>query len=88
MEAMKSLRELLILGPGPSSSHTIGPYRICRAFQKEHGTAFSSYEVTLFGSLSKTGKGHFTDRIVEEALGKDRTTVVFPRTRAIPIPTR
>ncbi len=31
---MKSLRELLIMGPGPSSSHTIGPHRIAMAFKE------------------------------------------------------
>ena len=74
---MKSLRELLILGPGPSSSHTIGPYRIVQAFKKEHGSDFHDVEVILKGSLSLTGKGHGTDRILRQAFDETPVRVRF-----------
>lgn len=78
---MKSLRELLILGPGPSSSHTIGPYRIVSSFLKE----IQSYEikeivVTLFGSLALTGKGHSTDEIIKKAISPLPCKVLFEPT--------
>jgi len=75
---MKSLRELLILGPGPSSSHTIGPYRIALAFQKEcEGLNVCRYEFTLMGSLGCTGKGHSTDRILAKAFPPETPVKVF-----------
>mgnify|MGYP002673129895 CR=1 FL=1 len=76
---MKSLKTLLILGPGPSSSHTIGPYRIASSFLDElqdKGNV-SRIEVTLFGSLALTGKGHGTDTIIKKTLQGFKTTVFF-----------
>lgn len=67
---MESLIELYKIGHGPSSSHTIGPERICkRVLETYEGDA---YEVTLYGSLSFTGKGHLTDKIIEDTLGNVR----------------
>ncbi|MCI9292895.1 MAG: L-serine ammonia-lyase [Erysipelotrichaceae bacterium] len=61
---MKSLKELFRIGPGPSSSHTLGPQRAARMFQKE--TRFATrYEAVLFGSLALTGKGHQSDTIIK-----------------------
>lgn len=59
---MKSITELFKIGPGPSSSHTFGPKTACELFLKEYPTA-DFIEVTLYGSLSLTGKGHLTDMI-------------------------
>lgn len=64
---MKSLRELFRIGKGPSSSHTMGPQHAAREFLDNHGDA-ASYEVTLYGSLAATGKGHMTDAAIEEVL--------------------
>lgn len=64
---MQTLEHLLILGPGPSSSHTIGPYRIARRFLKDAGPAsLKEARVTLFGSLALTGRGHLTDVTVRK----------------------
>ncbi len=75
---MKSIKELLILGPGPSSSHTIGPYRISKAFldrlQKKEVEKIS---VTLYGSLALTGKGHRTDEIVRNTFSSYPCEVFF-----------
>ena len=57
---MKSLRELYRIGKGPSSSHTMGPNKAAKDFAGRHPEA-SSFEVTLYGSLAATGKGHMTD---------------------------
>jgi L-serine dehydratase len=65
---MKSIKELLILGPGPSSSHTIGPYRISLSFLDEiKKWDVKKVKVCLYGSLALTGKGHSTDAIIEKA---------------------
>ncbi|MEK9913446.1 MAG: L-serine ammonia-lyase, partial [Flavobacteriaceae bacterium] len=53
---------------GPSSSHTLGPWRACQLFKKELErkriaiAAITSIEIHLYGSLSLTGKGHATDK--------------------------
>lgn len=65
---MQAIKELYKAGRGPSSSHTLAPERACRLFTEVNGE-FPYYEAELFGSLSLTGKGHFTDRIIMETLG-------------------
>ena len=64
---MKSITELYKIGKGPSSSHTMGPEKACRIFKKRHPA--SAYKVVLYGSLSLTGKGHLTDRVIKQVLG-------------------
>ncbi len=66
-----SVFELLKIGPGPSSSHTIGPMkagydfsRLIQGLTSEQQTSITGIEVKLFGSLSATGRGHGTDRAV------------------------
>lgn len=74
---MQSLKELYKIGKGPSSSHTMGPERACRAFLRKCPDA-ASYRVILFGSLALTGKGHLTDVAVKGVLG-EKTEVIFDR---------
>ena len=64
---MKSLRELYRIGKGPSSSHTMGPQKAATIFAGRNSGA-ASFEVTLYGSLAATGKGHLTDKAIEEVL--------------------
>ena len=64
---MKSIRELFRIGYGPSSSHTMGPRRAAEMFKERHPEA-ASYEVTLYGSLGATGKGHMTDVAILDVL--------------------
>ncbi|MCI6500871.1 MAG: L-serine ammonia-lyase, iron-sulfur-dependent, subunit alpha [Prevotella sp.] len=64
---MKSLRELYRIGKGPSSSHTMGPHKAATIFAGRNSGA-ASFEVTLYGSLAATGKGHLTDKAIEEVL--------------------
>ena len=73
---MESIRELYKIGRGPSSSHTIGPERACIAFRERTPDA-DRYEVTLFGSLAKTGRGHGTDVVIEKTLAPKKCTVEF-----------
>ena len=64
---MRSLKELFRIGKGPSSSHTMGPQKASQIF-KERNQQAASFEVTLYGSLAATGKGHMTDAIIVETL--------------------
>ncbi len=73
---MKSIREIYKIGKGPSSSHTMGPERAALLFLKRYPQA-TSFRVALYGSLSKTGVGHGTDRVLLDTLGEDRTKVIF-----------
>ena len=65
---MQGIKELFKIGRGPSSSHTLAPERACKLFLEVNGT-YPGYLVELYGSLSLTGKGHHTDKIIEETLG-------------------
>ncbi len=69
---MKSLKEIFKIGKGPSSSHTMGPQRAARMFAEKHQEA-KRFEVTLYGSLAATGKGHMTDVAIIEALSPTAT---------------
>ncbi len=73
---MKSLRELYRIGKGPSSSHTMGPQRAAQLFLERCSNA-SLYEVTLYGSLAATGKGHMTDVAIEEVLHPHHTVSII-----------
>lgn len=64
---MESIRKLYKIGKGPSSSHTIGPRTAATQF-KEKNTGADFFQVTLYGSLAATGKGHLTDLAILEAL--------------------
>ena len=73
---MKSIREIYKIGKGPSSSHTMGPEKAAKLFKSEHPEA-DSFIVTLYGSLSKTGEGHGTDRVIVDTLAPLPTEIVF-----------
>ena len=72
---------MLKIGVGPSSSHTLGPWRAAERWIKELRdsntfSAIEKIEVKLYGSLSLTGKGHATDTaIVLGLLGTDPVTI-------------
>src|ERR1700751_1680835 len=80
---MTVLDEFYKVGPGPSSSHTIGPMRItydfyqrCTKLPADKLAKATGLKVRLFGSLSATGKGHGTERAaLAGLLGKEPATV-------------
>jgi L-serine dehydratase len=80
---MTVLEEFYKVGPGPSSSHTIGPMRItydfyqrCTKLPADQLANATGLKVHLFGSLSATGKGHGTERASLAGLvGKEPATV-------------
>ena len=73
---MKSIRDLYKIGKGPSSSHTMGPARAAEIFKSENPDA-ECYRGVLYGSLSKTGIGHGTDRVIREVFSPKPVEVVF-----------
>jgi len=80
---MTTLDEFYKVGPGPSSSHTIGPMRItydfyqrCTKLPADKLAKATALKVNLFGSLSATGKGHGTERAsLAGLIGKEPATV-------------
>jgi L-serine dehydratase len=80
---MTVVDEFYKVGPGPSSSHTIGPMRItydfyqrCSKLPADQLAKATGLKVHLYGSLSATGKGHGTERAALAGLiGKEPATV-------------
>jgi L-serine dehydratase len=69
MEECISVFDMLKIGVGPSSSHTLGPWRAAERFLNELSEEnilekTTSVKVDLYGSLSLTGIGHATDLAV------------------------
>jgi L-serine dehydratase len=81
---MKTLRELYRIGHGPSSSHTMGPYRAAAQFLRKYPDAVS-FRVTLYGSLAATGKGHLTDVAIQEALTKHDVEIIWKPSEELPL---
>ena len=75
---MKSIREIYKIGKGPSSSHTMGPERAAKLF-KEKNPGADAFKVILYGSLSATGVGHGTDRVLKEVLSPTPTEIIFSK---------
>jgi L-serine dehydratase len=75
-----SVFDIFKIGVGPSSSHTLGPWRAAQRFistliEKGELTSVTSIKILLYGSLAKTGKGHGTDIAVQLGLcGEDPVT--------------
>jgi L-serine dehydratase len=71
-----SVFDIFKIGIGPSSSHTLGPWRAAQGFlqsleRKNILFDIIAIEVLLYGSLAKTGKGHGTDIAVQLGLSGD-----------------
>ena len=88
-----SVFDIFKIGIGPSSSHTLGPWKAALRFLQtlEEGNRLfdvTSLRVLLYGSLAKTGRGHGTDIAVQLGLcGDDPVTFdvnsITPRIRDI-----
>ncbi len=76
-----SVFDMFKIGVGPSSSHTLGPWRaalrLLETIKASHGLQqVKEVQVLLYGSLAKTGKGHGTDIAVLMGLcGEDPVTI-------------
>ncbi|MEZ4920383.1 MAG: L-serine ammonia-lyase [Saprospiraceae bacterium] len=83
-----SVFDIFKIGIGPSSSHTMGPWRAAQRFLRElekdrEFAGVEQVQVELFGSLAKTGKGHGTDIAVMLGLdGHDPVTIPVPEVQA------
>lgn len=73
---MLSIKDVYKIGAGPSSSHTMGPELACKRILELHNN-IKNVEITLYGSLSLTGKGHLTDAIIKETLIDFPTSIKF-----------
>jgi len=85
-----SVFDMLKIGVGPSSSHTLGPWRAAQRFAEELEQQLlirqvTKIEVHLYGSLALTGKGHGTDIAVLLGLsGQDPVTIPVEEVRGLP----
>src|ERR1700761_2665035 len=71
-----SVFDMFKIGIGPSSSHTLGPWRAAQQFvqvleQQEVLQLVLEIKILLYGSLAKTGKGHGTDIAIQLGLSGD-----------------
>jgi L-serine dehydratase len=71
-----SVFDIFKVGIGPSSSHTLGPWRAAQRFVASLQTQgildqVTSVDILLYGSLAKTGKGHGTDIAIQLGLSGD-----------------
>jgi L-serine dehydratase len=71
-----SVFDIFKIGIGPSSSHTLGPWRAAQQFvqslkEKNYLEEVLDLEVLLYGSLAKTGHGHGTDLAIQLGLSGD-----------------
>jgi len=71
-----SVFDIFKIGVGPSSSHTLGPWRAAQRFvstliERNQLDFVVSLKILLYGSLAKTGKGHGTDIAVQLGLSGD-----------------
>ncbi|MCR4634065.1 MAG: L-serine ammonia-lyase, iron-sulfur-dependent, subunit alpha [Erysipelotrichaceae bacterium] len=73
---MQAIKQLYRVGYGPSSSHTIAPFRIAGLY-KEQFPGCDSYKVLLGGSLALTAMGHGTINIIKKALATDQVEFTF-----------
>ncbi len=81
MESISAF-EIIKIGIGPSSSHTMGPWRAAAMFLKliPDPPAVESLQVRLYGSLAKTGLGHGTVMAVLMGLSDEDYTQIDPAT--------
>ncbi len=83
-----SVFDIFKIGVGPSSSHTLGPWRAAQRFaatlqQRNMLNEVSEVRVLLYGSLAKTGKGHGTDVAIQLGLsGEDPVTFAVDQIEA------
>ena len=77
---LRSIKEIFVVGHGPSSSHTMGPFFACQyILNKYKDKGISKIDITLFGSLAMTGEGHLTDGIVDLAFSHIPHNIIFDK---------
>lgn len=81
---MKSIKDIYKIGKGPSSSHTMGPFKSVRHYVNHH-TEAKDLHVTLYGSLAATGKGHLTDWACEDAFRDGKVHIEWQPKENLPM---
>ena len=81
---MKSIKDVFKIGKGPSSSHTMGPFKAVTNYVENHPDA-KKLHVTLYGSLAATGKGHLTDWACEDAFRSGKVTIEWQPKENLPM---
>lgn len=81
---MDTIKKIYRTGVGSSSSHTMAPSRaaklfLCRCPDAPH------YRVTLFASLAATGKGHLTDKAIEEVIHSRSLEIIWRKDKELPL---
>ena len=71
---MQSIKDIYVIGHGPSSSHTMGP-AFASNYIIDKYVDIKEVEVVLYGSLALTGKGHLTDYIIEKTFNEHKIPV-------------
>ena len=73
---MESIKKIYKIGYGPSSSHTMGPRKAAEQFLLSNPDS-EKYNITLYGSLAATGKGHLTDVAVEQVFAEKNIEIIW-----------
>lgn len=81
---MQSIKELYRIGAGPSSSHTMGPRSAAITFLNNNLKA-DKYKITLYGSLAATGKGHLTDKVINEIFIEKKHEIIWKPEKNLPL---
>lgn len=83
---MESIRKIYRKGYGPSSSHTMAPHAAVLQFKEKHPNAVS-FRVTLYGSLAATGRGHRTDKALQDGAAPIPVEIVWRPDKVLPFHT-
>ncbi|NDV46639.1 L-serine ammonia-lyase [Paludibacter sp. 221] len=83
---MESIKSIFRIGYGPSSSHTMAPRMAATQF-KERTPEAVSYQVSLYGSLAATGRGHLTDVAIIDAMSPIPVEILWFPQIVLPIHT-
>ncbi len=82
---MISIKRLYKIGPGPSSSHTMGPKNAVEFIISKYKN-IDFVEMIFYGSLAKTGKGHLSDYIADLTFKDLPHKIIFDKQKEMPHP--
>ncbi len=80
---METIQKIYKTGLGPSSSHTMGPRFAAEKFRAKNEAA-THINITLYGSLAATGKGHLTDKVLRESFPEDKVKIIWEKDIILP----
>ncbi len=83
---METIKKIYRKGYGPSSSHTMAPHAAALQFKAEHPDAHT-FRVTLYGSLAATGRGHRTDKALQDGAAPIPVEIVWQPDIVLPFHT-